>query len=38
MGCGCKNNGIVQQPPAQPQGQPINRGQNQSQTIQDQIF
>ena len=37
MGCGCKNKGNVAPPAPQPQGQPINRAQTQSESIQSAI-
>jgi hypothetical protein len=36
-GCGCKNKGNVAPPAPQPQGQPINRAQTQSESIQSAI-
>lgn len=38
MGCGCKNKGNVAPPAqAQPSGQPVNRAQNQNESIQSAI-
>jgi len=36
-GCGCKNKGNVAPPAQQPQGQPINRAQTQTESIQSAI-
>lgn len=37
MGCGCKNKGVTAPPVQQPQGQTVNRGQVQSESIQNAI-
>ena len=37
MSCGCKNKGNVAPPAQQPQGQPINRAQTQTESIQSAI-